>query len=358
MARRAALVLAGGKAHRFQKSHQVWQDKALALLDDIPLLVQVVKNVITVVDEVIVCVDSEERKAKYLEILERQRLKVKIVIDEKSGVEGGPNVAILSGLKAVQTDFCIVIPCDMPFVKPDVANYLFNLSDNFDVVVPMWPSGILESLVMVLQHSMGREIVQTLCQLKRSRPSDIPRAAAKTLLFSPLKTIKTLDPNLYSFININTQEDLERLQTRSLQGPIQQDVVLDRERFFVSDLQLLREADKICQEDNFGGAQEKFDLCKKRFEEGNNFFWAALANEGKAGALLKQVQILKRKEPTSISQTLLELDFKYKEAFCSAANNYHQEAMLYMKKHCIRLLDRAMADKQYTLTAMALSTEV
>jgi molybdopterin-guanine dinucleotide biosynthesis protein A len=355
MVKRAALVLSGGKARRFQTLHQSWQDKALALLEGTALLVHVVKNVADRVDQVVVCVDNEERKARYHEILESHQLEVKIVVDEPSKIDGGPNAAILTGLKAAQADFCMVIPCDMPFVKPNVSNYLFNLSEDFEIVVPMWPNGMLESLIMVFQRSIGLEIVQTLCQLKRSRPSDIPRATSKTLLVSPLKTIKNLDPNLESFININTKEDLEKLQTRNLQGPIQQDVLLNREKILVSDLQLLREADKMCQEGNFRGAQEQFDLCRSRFEECGNFFWAALASESKGEALLKQAQLLKIKETVNISQTVLKLEVKCKEAFAAAVNNYHNEATLYEKNQCVRLLERTIADKQQASTFIASS---
>jgi molybdopterin-guanine dinucleotide biosynthesis protein A len=351
---RAALVLSGGKAHRFQTLQSVWQDKALALFKGTPLLVQGIRNVASVVDEVVVCVDSEERKARYFEILESYQLKVKIVIDEKENISGGPNVAILSGLKATQADFCMVMPCDMPFVKPDVINYLFKLSEKFELVMPMWPNGILESLIMVLQRSIGLEVVQTLCQFKRSRPSDIPRAVAKTLLVSPVKNIKPLDPNFESFININTQEDLEKLQTRNLQGPIQQDIEFNRVGFLISNLQLLRDAYKMCQEGNFKMAQEKFDLCSNHFETCNNFFLAALSNVGKGEALLKYAQLLKRRENRRISQTVLDLDVKCKEAFSRAINNYNHEVSLYEKNHCIRLIEQVIADKQHILTVMPL----
>ncbi len=71
MVKRAALILAGGKARRFQSKGESWQDKALAELDGKPLLVHAIQNVKGVVDEVAVCVNDEERKAVYSEILEK-----------------------------------------------------------------------------------------------------------------------------------------------------------------------------------------------------------------------------------------------------------------------------------------------
>ena len=120
----------------------------------------------------------------------------------------------MSGLKSVQADYCLTLPCDMPFLKPAVADYLFNEAEGFEVVVPMWPNGRLETLIMVLERQSSLEITETLCKLNRPRSDDIPRGASKILFASPVNHIKTLDPELKSFININFKEDLNQLQTR------------------------------------------------------------------------------------------------------------------------------------------------
>ncbi|MDR2700777.1 MAG: molybdenum cofactor guanylyltransferase [Nitrososphaerota archaeon] len=314
MVRRVAFVLAGGKACRFQMPLQGWQDKCLALFEGKPFLVHAIENASCVVDEVIVCInDDAERRGIYLEVLEKHHLNARIVVDEKADV-GGPMRAIFTGLRAVQADFCLTIPCDMPFVKPKIVGYLFSISEDFEVVMPMWPNGKLETLFMVLKRSIILEIVQTLCQLGRSHVDDIPRAAAKTLLLSPVKDLKTLDPELKSFININTLDDLKKLQPRNIQGPVKENIQLCQEGVITTNLQLMHKAAKMSQSDNFVGAQEKFDTCKKHFETYNNFFWTALACEGKG-------------------------------AFFDAANNYDNEAKIYEKNNCTRLLERALADK-------------
>ena len=313
MVKRAALVLAGGKAHRFQMAQQSWQDKALTLFDDKPFLIHIIENAACIVDEVIVCVNDEERKEKYLETIEKYSFNTKIVIDEKTDV-CGPNRAILTGLKASNADFCLTIPCDMPFVKSKVIDYMFNLAEDHEVVIPMWSNGKLETLLTVLKRSIVLEIVQTLCQLKRSHADDIPRAAAKTLLFSPVKSIKKLDPELKSFININTKEDLQKLQPRNMQDSTQENIQLYQKNVLPFDLQFLREAAEMSQKNKCVVAQEKLDLCKKRFEACNNFFWTALICEKKG-------------------------------IFFDAAKNYSNEAKNYKKKQCIQLLKRAFADK-------------
>ena len=153
MTKRAALILAGGKARRFQHESEEWQDKALALLCGKPLLIHVVENAREVVDEIIICVNDETRRTKYTKVMENHNVdNVRLVVDEKISHVSGPNVAILTGLKATKTDFCVTLPCDMPFLKPKIINYLFDAAEDAQVTVPMWPNSRIETLVMVLER--------------------------------------------------------------------------------------------------------------------------------------------------------------------------------------------------------------
>jgi len=342
MAKRAALILAGGRARRFQSIDKVWQDKALAELTGKPLLVHAVENVQGVVDEVAVCVNDEARKEKYAHILRSQNLaKIKIVVDEKISGISGPNVAIMSGLKAVQSDYCLTLPCDMPFLKPAVAEYLFGEALGFDVVVPMWPGGRLETLLMVLERQSSVEIADALCKLKRPRSDDIPRGASKLLLVSPVNQIKTLDPNLKSFININSREDLLTLKTRRSHGSITENLKLNPGLRSISDLQLVKKAAIMLEKNRFMEAQSTFSTCTGDFETSNAFFWAAVSAENQGEALLKlsgqQVE----------AQKATELDFEGKEAFLRAANDYSLEAEMYDENCCPLLAERAWADKAW-----------
>ena len=71
MTKRAALILSGGKARRFQSKNRKWEDKALAELEGKPLLIHAIESVEDVVDEIAISVNDEERKAKYNQILEK-----------------------------------------------------------------------------------------------------------------------------------------------------------------------------------------------------------------------------------------------------------------------------------------------
>ena len=342
MAKRAAIILAGGKARRFQTIDKTWQDKALAELAGKPLLIHAIQNVRGIVDEIAVCVNDEERKAKYEQILKNYALtNIKIVVDEKISHISGPNVAIMSGLKAVEADFCFTLPCDMPFLQPKVADYIFSQAEGFEVTVPMWPNGRLETLMMVLEHDSALEITETLCMLKRPRSDDIPRGASKILLVSPVNHIKTLDPELRSFININSKEDLNRLQTRRSHGPVKENVKLNLGVLSISDLRLLREGAKMFYEGKVLDAKKIFAFCASNFDICNSFFWGALAKENLGEALLT----LSHKQSDSKSASVL--DFQSKEAYVKAANNFRLEAEFFEKNLCLLLAERALVDKAW-----------
>ena len=342
MVKRAALILAGGKARRFQTIDKVWQDKALAQIEGKSLLIHAVDAVLGVVDEVAVCVNDCQRREKYAQVLQGYGLtNVKLVIDEHAVGISGPNVAIMSGLRAVKADYCFTLPCDMPFLQPKVAEYLFAEGEDCDVAVPMWPNGRLETLMMVLRRDTGLEFAQTLCALKRPRSDDIPRGAGKTKLISPINNIRRLDPELKSFININSREDLYKLQTRQSYGSITENLELNLGLLSIIDLQMLQEGARLQREEKFAEAQSTFTACESNFEASNIYFWAGLSGESQGEVFLK----LSRQQTELKEET--RLDFEGKEAFHRAANNYCIEAQLYEENRCRLLEERALADKMW-----------
>jgi molybdenum cofactor guanylyltransferase len=342
MVKRAALILAGGRARRFQAQNQPWQDKALVELYGKPLLVHAVQNVKDVVNQTVVCVNDQERKAKYTQVLETHGLaEIEVVVDEQNGYVSGPTLAIATGLGLVDADYCFTLPCDMPFLHSSVADYMLTEVEGFEVAVPMWPNGRLETLVMALQRQRAWEIAETLCRLKRPRTDDIPRGASKPLMISPLKKIKALDPDLKSFVNINSKEDLTHPQTRRAHGSVKENLALHLGVFSASDLQGLREGAKMLGEGNLVEAQRVFGECGGNFEADDSFFWAAVAAENQGEALLELSR--QRNE----HKTASELDFEGKEAYLKAANNYRLEAEIHENNRCLLLAERALADKTW-----------
>ena len=183
----AAIVLAGGEAKRFQTESSLWKDKALALIDDIPFLVQIIENLQGAVYKVTVSVSNPDRQTQYRQVLEKYSIKdVEFVLDQINPIKG-PLLAIASGLQAINADYTLVAPTDMPFLQPKVAKHLLEACRGFDVAVPMWPDGTLETLIMALSRESCLEITETLLALGKANADSIPRGAGKLCLLSPLQ---------------------------------------------------------------------------------------------------------------------------------------------------------------------------
>jgi molybdopterin-guanine dinucleotide biosynthesis protein A len=342
MTKRAALILAGGKGRRFQSKNDEWQDKALAELLGKPMLVHVVENACNVADEVVVCVNDETRIAGYAQALKRHKLSdIRFVVDEKISHISGPNVAIMTGLKSVHSDFCITLPCDTPLIKPAIIEYLFNAGEDAQVSVPMWPNGRLETLVMVLERNSAAEIAETLCCLRRPRSDDVVRGASEVLFVSPMGEMKHLDPELQSFVNINHSEDLAILQIRPAHGNITADFTVNLGTVVVPELQRLRDTYALLHEHELAEASAIFSSCASELEKHKSPFWAGISREKEGETLLTWSQHQKKREQAA------ELDFKGKDAFLAAAGNYETEAQMHLQNRCRFLAERAWADKAW-----------
>jgi molybdenum cofactor guanylyltransferase len=336
MTKRSAIILAGGKAQRFQTALQNWQDKALAILDGKPLLVHVIENVRNIVDEIVVVTNEETRKLSYQNVLAEQNIEnTRIVTDLRIDHLNGPLIAILTGLKSSSADYCLTIPTDMPMLNQKVANYLFSQIKESYVAVPMWPNGNLETLLMILERSKTLEIATILSELGRSRPAGIIRGALNVLFVSPIGKIKGLDPKLKSFVNINSPEDLSRLQPRNEQGTSSENLRLNLGILHVEKLEQLQKASLERNNSCFREAAKLFSSCAIDLEKEKSFFWAAISREYEAKSWLD----------LSEQNNEAKLIVYVREAFFKAALDYGAEAKIYEKNGCCLLAERSKADK-------------
>ena len=331
MGNRAALVLAGGGAKRFQTSNLHWQDKALVEVDGKPLLVHVIENLKGAVDEIVVCVNDEQRLAKYKQLLEKQVTgNVRFVVDQQGSPVKGPLLAIASGLQAVNAQYCLIVPTDMPFLKPEVAEYLLEACKDYNVAVPIWPDGTIETLLMAMERQSCAETAQTLCVLNRANADGIIRGSSKLHLVSPLQQIRGLDNELRSFVNINSQEDLASLKTRSIEGPVLGDVCFHRASLPVEQLKWLRDGQNLLREGKFLETLPVFADCACHFEANKLVFWAAVSEEK-----LGETQLKLSKKTVAI------------QTYAKAVENYGKEAEAYTANDCKLLAERALADKAF-----------
>ncbi len=114
---------------------------------------------------------------------------------------------IHAGLHAVATTHAFVAACDAPFLRASLVRALLaELEPGVDVVVPIKEDGYMEPLCAVYSKACLPHIVEQLgrgdCKIIRF----FPKVRVKTIAVSRLREA---DPELASFLNMNTPADLE-----------------------------------------------------------------------------------------------------------------------------------------------------
>ncbi len=195
MIRREAtvLVMAGGRSDRFGRV------KSLLTLDDKPLIQHVVERIGELSKELVIsCKMGDERFREMFPnadiVLDDDRIK-------------GPLAGLKSAIPHIDTEYVIVVPCDGPFVRPAVMELILERGGGHDASIPRWPNGYIEPLIAVYRTTALEEAVERAWKdgtMKLSKMID----TMEDVVYVPTEDLKDLDPDMESFINLNSPVDL------------------------------------------------------------------------------------------------------------------------------------------------------
>lgn len=183
----SAAVVAGGKSRRMGRD-KAWLD----LGDGRPIVRRVVDVLCAVADEVLLVANDERYRT----------LGVRVVPDRFP--EGGALGGIATGVAAAAHDRVLVAACDMPFLRPEVFRLLVARSEGWDAVVPR-VGGELEALHALYAKSCVAPMERALASGKMRVVSFF---ADVRLLALDEGELRAADPDLRSFTNVNTPEEL------------------------------------------------------------------------------------------------------------------------------------------------------
>jgi molybdopterin-guanine dinucleotide biosynthesis protein A len=188
----SGLVLAGGESRR------MGTDKAFLEVGGIPSVQRVLNVLETLSDDLIIVTNSPERYAG---------LPARLVSDVYPGK--GALGGIYSGLLVARHDYALAVACDMPLLNPRLLRYLVSLAEGYDVVVPDSGDGHLETTHAVYAKACLEPIKQLVLadQLKI-----IKLFPAVRVRYVGREEVLKIDPQLLSFLNMNTPEDWRRFQ--------------------------------------------------------------------------------------------------------------------------------------------------
>jgi len=183
------IILAGGESRRmgFQKP--------LLLVNRRNLIEIVIERLKDLFSEIIVGGKGEQR------IYGKEFIFVEDLYDRRS-----PLVGIYSGLKASKNQLNFVVACDMPFVNRNLVKYMLKIAGDYDVVVPV-VRGYFEPLHTVYTKNTVNVIEEEIERGNLKVTSFYDRVNVKEI---PEKIVRKYDPELMSFINLNTPKDLKK----------------------------------------------------------------------------------------------------------------------------------------------------
>lgn len=125
---RTGVIVAGGRSTRFGD-----RDKAVADLAGVPMIRRVADRLADEVDALVVNCREDQREA-IGDAIEGHPAPVSFAIDETPDL--GPLGGIRNGLRAAESEYAVVVACDMPFVDPELVAYLFERAAGHGAAVP------------------------------------------------------------------------------------------------------------------------------------------------------------------------------------------------------------------------------
>jgi molybdopterin-guanine dinucleotide biosynthesis protein A len=180
------------------------EDKGTTLLCNKPLIRYVFNSVKTVVDEVIIVTNTQERAEKYAAVLPKT---VQFVIDRQltpTFLSGA-----IAGFEAVQSKYALLLAYDSPFVNKELAMFLLDIAGGKVAVVPRNADNEIEPLCSVYQAKIALETAKKVVD---DGAGDLQTFVEKLrgVRYISKMVVEQIDPELQSFFSVNSLLDLKR----------------------------------------------------------------------------------------------------------------------------------------------------
>ena len=191
-----ALILAGGSSTRFRAP------KALVEVAGKPMVQRVFEAVSPFADQVIVSIAD----ASMADALRRFISSAEYAVDERRGM--GPVEGIRRGSEIARGERLLVAPCDAPLLRPGLYRLLLEVLEVYDAAVPKLE--VLDPVRAVYRRTRIMEI------LEGDRTVRSPSALVDRLNYVSVgpDRIRSVDPDLSSFVDVNSRADLDDVLRR------------------------------------------------------------------------------------------------------------------------------------------------
>lgn len=187
-----AAILAGGRSMR------MGVDKTLLAVDGIPLVARVA-NAASECCAHSVVVTNRPDAIKEADLPD----DVPVLTDEVA--YQGPLGGLVTALSVAQDEWVLAVAADMPWLSPELIRALWERRDGADVVVPVTDKGPEPLLAL---YRVEPCLPAARAALASGRRRLIAIFGSVRVLDVPVESLRVADPELLSFVNVNTPDDL------------------------------------------------------------------------------------------------------------------------------------------------------
>jgi molybdopterin-guanine dinucleotide biosynthesis protein A len=187
----SGLVLAGGKGSRLGGVN-----KALVRVGDRSNIERVLDVLSSVCQEIVLIANDQALAQIY---------GARVVFDHQP--HAGVLPALAQGLRSTRSELVVVVACDMPFLSGELLAEQLRLSQAVDVVIPLVEARPEPMHAVYRREVCRRAITASLEAGERRMISFLDRVRVR---YVEEEELRRIDPDLRSFFNTNTPEDLEQ----------------------------------------------------------------------------------------------------------------------------------------------------
>lgn len=191
-------ILAGGKSSRMNQDKAFLQYKGKAFVD---LIFNEMKKVSTDVKVVI----GKKDKARFQDILGSNADIVNDIFDLDNPMGG-----MMTACSLLDKGYVAFIACDLPLVRSELVFGLYQRALGHSAAIPRWNDGHIEPLCAVYNVEQTRKAGDTALKAGKIGCKNLI-SYLKDVVFIDTEELRRYDPQLVSFLNINSAKDLAML---------------------------------------------------------------------------------------------------------------------------------------------------
>ena len=192
-----ALILAGGESARFGRP------KAFVDVGGKSMVRRVADAIAPLAGEIVVSVATGEMAEALRSVLPGPLLAV----DRQHG--RGPIEGIARGFEIAHGDRILVAPCDAPLLRTQVYRLLLGALGDHEASVPMFD--VFDPVRAVYRKAA---VLRVLAAPKTPLPSPSSMVDRLDAVFVGAARLRTVDPRLDSFLDVNRESDLAEVLVR------------------------------------------------------------------------------------------------------------------------------------------------